>query len=168
MHKERVRSVDQLVEEWKGTGPGQPQNMGKDWGQLARGPSKGGKPYQFKQEEERWQRSQSPDRFEDDYGELDSAFMERQTPGGEDKGYFEGPREIKVDQLQDNRSRHQGGERVVMISSWREGTGHICTTPIIGTRVWVLGTHPPGDKAISIVGSHPARGGRWCMIMVAT
>jgi len=38
-HKERVRSVDQLVEEWEGEGPGHPQGMGKDWGQLARGPS---------------------------------------------------------------------------------------------------------------------------------
>ena len=38
-HKERVRSVDQLVEEWEGAGPGHPQGMGKDWGQLARGPS---------------------------------------------------------------------------------------------------------------------------------
>jgi len=44
-HKERVRSVDQLVEEWEGTGPGHPQGMGKDWGQLARGPSTGEKPY---------------------------------------------------------------------------------------------------------------------------
>ena len=35
-HKERVRSVDQLVEEWEGAGPGHPQGMGKDWGQLAR------------------------------------------------------------------------------------------------------------------------------------
>ena len=91
-HKERVRSVDQLVEEWEGAGPGHPQGRGKDWGQLARGPSKEEKPYQFKQEGEWWQRSQSPERFDDDYGELDSAFMERQTPGGEDKGYFEGPR----------------------------------------------------------------------------
>ena len=37
-HKERVRSVDQLVEEWEGAGPGHPQGMGKDWEQLARGP----------------------------------------------------------------------------------------------------------------------------------
>jgi len=43
-HKERVRSVDQLVEEWEGAGPGHPQGRGKDWGQLARGPSKEEKP----------------------------------------------------------------------------------------------------------------------------
>ena len=29
-HRERVRSVDQLVEEWKGTGPGPTPGMGKD------------------------------------------------------------------------------------------------------------------------------------------
>ena len=66
--------------------------MGKDWGQLGRVPSKGGKSYQLKQEGRWWQRSQSPERFEDEYGELDSAFTERPTPGGEDKGYFEGSR----------------------------------------------------------------------------
>ena len=66
--------------------------MGKDWGQLDRVPSKGGKSYQLKQEGRWWQRSQSPERFEDEYGELDSAFTERPTPGGEDKGYFEGSR----------------------------------------------------------------------------
>jgi len=80
-----------LVEEWEGAGPGHPQGLGKDWGQLTRGPPKGEKPYQFKQEGEWWQRSQSPERFEDDYGELDSAFMEKQAPEGEDRGYFEGP-----------------------------------------------------------------------------
>ena len=66
--------------------------MGKDWGQLSLGPSKEETPYPVKQEGEWWQRSQSPERLDDDCGELDSAFMERQTPGGEDKGYFEGPR----------------------------------------------------------------------------
>jgi hypothetical protein len=34
-HRERVRSVDQLVEEWEGTGPGPAPGMGKDWGQLS-------------------------------------------------------------------------------------------------------------------------------------
>ena len=29
-HRERVRSADQLVEEWKGTGPGPTSGMGKD------------------------------------------------------------------------------------------------------------------------------------------
>jgi hypothetical protein len=34
-HRERARSVDQLVEEWEGTGPGLPQGMEKDCGQLS-------------------------------------------------------------------------------------------------------------------------------------
>ena len=29
-HRERVRSVDQLVEKWEGTGPGHATGMGKD------------------------------------------------------------------------------------------------------------------------------------------
>ena len=74
-----------MVEEWEGAGPGHPQGLGKDWGQQARGPPKAEKPYQFKQEEEWWHRSQSPVSFEDDYGELDSAFMEKQAPEGEDR-----------------------------------------------------------------------------------
>ena len=49
-HRERVRSVDQLVEEWEGTGPGPTSEMGKDWGQLDKVPSKGGKSCQIKQE----------------------------------------------------------------------------------------------------------------------
>ena len=80
-HRERVRSVDQLVEEWEGTGPGPLPVMGKDWGQLGKVPSKGGKSYQIKQEGEWWQRSQSPERFEDEYSELETAFTERPTPG---------------------------------------------------------------------------------------
>jgi hypothetical protein len=43
--------------------------MGKDRGQLGKVPSKGGKSYQIKQEGEWWQRSQSPERFEDEYSE---------------------------------------------------------------------------------------------------
>jgi len=89
--KDRVRSVDQLVEEWEGSGPGHPQGMVKDWGQLARGPSKGGKPYQLKQEGEWWQGSQSPERLEDECGELDSAFMDRPTPRGRGQGISGGP-----------------------------------------------------------------------------
>jgi hypothetical protein len=46
--------VDQLVEEWEGTVPGLLQRMGKDWGQLSKVPSKGGKSYQLKQEGEWW------------------------------------------------------------------------------------------------------------------
>ena len=80
-HRERVRSVDQLVEEWEGTGPVPAPGMGKDWGQLSKVPSKGGKSYQIKQEGERWQQSQSPERFEDEHSELEAAFIERPTPG---------------------------------------------------------------------------------------
>ena len=56
--------------------------MGKDWGQLSKVPSKEGKFYQIKQEGEWWQKSQSPERFEDEYNELEAAFIERPTPGG--------------------------------------------------------------------------------------
>jgi hypothetical protein len=80
-HRERVRSVDQLVEEWEGTGPGPLQGMGKHLGQLSKVPPKGEKSYQLKQEGEWWQRSQSPERFEDEYSELETAFIERPTPG---------------------------------------------------------------------------------------
>ena len=79
-HRERVRRVDQLVEEWEGTGPGHAAGMGKDWGQLSKVPSKGEKSYQSKQEGDWWQ--QSPERFEDEYSELEAAFIERPTPGG--------------------------------------------------------------------------------------
>jgi hypothetical protein len=48
--------------------------MGKDWGQLCKVPSKGVKSYPLKQEGEWWQRSQSPERFEDENSELESAF----------------------------------------------------------------------------------------------
>ena len=81
-HSERVRSVDQLVEEWEGTGPGHASGMGKDWGQLGKVPSKGGKVYQSKQEGDWWQQSQSPERFEDEYSELEEASIERPTPWG--------------------------------------------------------------------------------------
>ena len=81
-YRERVRRVDQLVEEWAGTGPGPAPGMGKDWRQLSKVLSKGGKSYQIKQEGEWWQQSQSPERFEDEYSELEAAFIERPTPWG--------------------------------------------------------------------------------------
>jgi hypothetical protein len=81
-HRERVRSVDQLVEEWEWTGPGPAPGMGKDWGQLSKVPSKGGKSYQIKQAGKWWQQSQSRERFEDEYSELEAAFIDRPTPGG--------------------------------------------------------------------------------------
>jgi len=81
-------------------------------------------------------------------------------------------RETKVDQLRDNRSRHQFRERVVTILSWnpaaKKRTGHICTIPRIGIQAWVLGMHPPGDKVPSTVGSHPVRGGMRRMTIVET
>jgi hypothetical protein len=81
-HKERVRSVDQLVEKWKGTGPGHALGMGKDWGQLDKVPSTGGKSYHSKQEGNCWQQSQSPERFEDEHSELEAALIERPITGG--------------------------------------------------------------------------------------
>ena len=56
-HRERVRSVDQLVEKWEGTGPGHATGRGKDWGQLDKVPSIGGKFYHSKQEGDWWQQS---------------------------------------------------------------------------------------------------------------
>lgn len=61
-------------------------------GTATSGPTKRDKSYQVQEEGECWQRSLSPERLEDDYGKMDSAFMEKQTPGGEDRGYFKGPR----------------------------------------------------------------------------
>jgi hypothetical protein len=46
------------------------------------GSSTGGKSYYSKQEGDWWQQSNSPDRFEDDYSEMETTFMERPTPGG--------------------------------------------------------------------------------------
>jgi hypothetical protein len=81
-HRERVRSVDKLIGKWDGTGQGQARGRGKDRGPFDRVPSTGGKSYHSKQEGDWWQQSQSPDRFEDDYSELDATFIERPTPGG--------------------------------------------------------------------------------------
>jgi hypothetical protein len=81
-HRERVRSVDQLVEKWERTGPGHAKGRGKEWGQFDKVPSTGGKSYHSKQEGDWWQQSQSPERFEDEYSELDATFIERPTQGG--------------------------------------------------------------------------------------
>ena len=54
-HRERVRSVDQLVEKWEGTGPGHAKGRGEDWGQFDKVPSTGGKSYHSKQEGDWWQ-----------------------------------------------------------------------------------------------------------------
>jgi hypothetical protein len=81
-HRERVRSVDKLIGKWDGTGQGQVKGRGKDIGSFDRVPSTGGKSYYSKQEGDWWQQSNSPDRFEDDYSEMETTFMERPTPGG--------------------------------------------------------------------------------------
>jgi hypothetical protein len=81
-----VRTVDQLEEEWEGTGSSHPSGMGKDWGQLGKVPSKGGKSYQLQSES----RAYMPDPFHrcsiptknrhDAFSEL------RGVRGGEGKG----------------------------------------------------------------------------------
>jgi hypothetical protein len=45
-------------------------------------PSTGRKSYHSNQEGDWWQQSQSPERFEDEYSELEAAFIVRPTPGG--------------------------------------------------------------------------------------
>ena len=62
------------------TGP--PTRNGEGLGTTKQSPIKSGKSNQLKQEGGWWQRSQSPERFEDEHSELESAFMERPTPGG--------------------------------------------------------------------------------------
>ena len=144
-HRERVRSVDQLVEKWEGTEPSHAKGRGKDWGQFDKVPSTGGKSYHRKQEGDWWQQSQSPERFEDEYSELDATFIERPTQG-----------DIKVNQLRDNRSRHQFEERIVMILSENRaamrGIGHICTTCILESQTYVLVMRSLGDHVFPIVG----------------
>jgi hypothetical protein len=107
------------------TGP--PTRNGEGLGKTKQSPIKKGKSYQLKQEGEWWQRSQSPERFEDEHSASWSQLSWRDRPQGD----------IKVDQLRDNRSRHKFGECVVTILSWnraaKKRTGHICTIPRIGT-----------------------------------
>jgi hypothetical protein len=62
------------------TGP--PTRNGEGLGTTKQSPIKSGKSNQLKQEGGWWQRSQSPERFEDEHSELESAFMERPTSGG--------------------------------------------------------------------------------------
>jgi hypothetical protein len=81
-HRERVRSVDKLIGKWDGTGQGQVKGRGKDMGSFDKVPLTGGKSYYSKQEGDWWQLSNLPDRLEDDYSEMETTFMEKQTPGG--------------------------------------------------------------------------------------
>jgi hypothetical protein len=107
--------------------------------------SKGGKSYQSKQEGDWWQQSQSPERFEDENSKLEAAFIERPTPGG-----------YTVNQLRDNRSRHQFGERLVTTLSWNRAAmkriGHICTTFRLETQTYVLVMRSLGDQVLPTVG----------------
>ena len=61
---------------------GRPTRNGEGLGTTKQSPIKRGKSNQLKQEGEWWQRSQSPERSEDEHSELESAFMEIPTPGG--------------------------------------------------------------------------------------
>jgi hypothetical protein len=82
LHRERVRSVDKLIGKWDGTGQCQVKGRGKDKGSFDRVPLSRGKSYFSKQEGDWWQQSNLPDRVEDEYNEMETTFMERQTPGG--------------------------------------------------------------------------------------
>lgn len=75
-HRERVRSVDKLIGKWDGTGQGQVKGKGKDMGTFDK------EPYYNKQEGDWWQQANLPERLDDDYSEMESTFMERQTPRG--------------------------------------------------------------------------------------
>jgi hypothetical protein len=54
---------------------------GEGLGTTQQSPIKRGKVLSDKQEGEWWQKSQSPERFEDEYNELEAAFIEKPTPG---------------------------------------------------------------------------------------
>jgi hypothetical protein len=45
-------------------------------------PSTGGKSYYNKRERDWWQQANLPEKLDYDYSEMESTFMERQTPGG--------------------------------------------------------------------------------------
>jgi hypothetical protein len=81
-HRERVRSVDKLIGKWDVTGQGQVKGRGKDVGSFDKVPLTGGKSYYNKQEGDWWQQANLPKRLDDEYSEMESTFMERQTPGG--------------------------------------------------------------------------------------
>lgn len=109
-------------------------------------------------------------RFEDEYGELDSPFMDRPTTGGEAKGYLEGPPENKggsvPGQSKSSSVRRTRRYDFELEANREEKDRHICTIPRIVTQAWVQGMHPPGEKVSSTVESHPVRGGMIRMIIV--
>jgi hypothetical protein len=145
LHRERDRSVDKLIGKWVGTGQGQVKGRGKDMGSFDRAPLSRGKSYYSKQEGDWWQQSNLPDRVEDEYSEMETTFMERQTPG-----------DLNVHQLRDNLSRHPFVERVVTIligiRAAMRGIGHICTTCILETRIYVRVMRSLGNQVFFIVG----------------
>ena len=148
-------SVDQLVQEWEGTGPGPAPGMGKDWGQ-----SKGGKSYQIKQEGQWWQRSQSPERFEGENSELEATFIEREpTPGGY-KG-ASAPGQSKSPSVR--RTRRDDFELESSSDERDREYMHV-----FRLETYVMGMRFPGDKISSTVGSQPVRGEMRHMIIGET
>ena len=81
-HRERVRSVDKLIGKWDGAGQGQLKGRGKEMGSFDKVPLTGERSYYNKQERDWWQQANLSERLDDDYSEMESTFMERQTPGG--------------------------------------------------------------------------------------
>ena len=81
-HRERVRSVDKLIWKWDGTEQGQAKGRVKDSGSFDRVPSTGGNPILISRKVTGG-KSHSPDRFDDDYSEMEATFIGRPTPGGD-------------------------------------------------------------------------------------
>ena len=131
-HRERVRSVDKLIGKWNGTGQDQVKGRGKDMGSFDKVPLTGGKSYYNKQEGDWWQQANLPERLDDDYSEMESTFMERQTQG-----------ELNIHQLRENIRRHQFVERDgtiwIGIRAAMRGIGCICKTCIYETLIFLGG-----------------------------
>jgi hypothetical protein len=102
---------------------GLPTRNGKDWGQLSKVPSKGRKSYPLKQEGEWWQRSQSHERFDDEFSELEAAFVERSTPGESAPGQSKSPsvRRMRHDDFELESSRDEK-DRAYMHDSQKRDT----------------------------------------------
>lgn len=141
---------------------GFPTENGERLGTTSQGPSNSGKPISLSRKGSGG-KGQSAERFEDVYGELDSAFLNSLTPGERAWDISRALRETKVDKLRDNRSHYQFREHIV-----KKSTRHICTIPRNGTQAWELDTYPPEDHVSSTVGSRPVRGGMMRMIIVET
>jgi hypothetical protein len=70
------------MEKWDGIGQGQVKERGKDMGTFDKVPLTRGKSYYNEQERDWWQQVNLPEKFDDDYSEMESTFMERKTTGG--------------------------------------------------------------------------------------